>query len=178
MAQGCRVTPHNAEAIFDELLCEYVDGTIDTSVRAAFEECMSADKSLAQRVECLGRLRKLLRRHRCCVPHDVHLRVRARLDRELLSLQKDCPDLRKLSPFLSTGSVLSLIFCAILLTGSTDPLVIKDDSSKLVQSESPNYSRLAPQDSTPVVTALPVDTPVSVLSASLPHTVLEQQGTQ
>jgi len=44
----------------DEFLCEYVDGTMDPSVRAAFEEYLEANPTLADHARCLCRTRSML----------------------------------------------------------------------------------------------------------------------
>ena len=44
----------------DELLCEYVDGTMDPTVRDVFEECICADPGLAKKVRELQGTRSLL----------------------------------------------------------------------------------------------------------------------
>ena len=65
----------------DELLCEYVDGTMDPTVRQAFEECLCCDPMLAQQVERLRCTRTLLCRHGCQLrmPQGLQARVRRRL---------------------------------------------------------------------------------------------------
>ncbi len=114
MAHGYYDTSRRVEALLDELLCEYVDGTVDRAVRAAFDECMSEDKGLAERVECLRRIRRLLKQHRCREARGVRLRVRQRLVRELCALQEDAPFLRSLSPLL----IVALVACAMLIAGT------------------------------------------------------------
>ena len=47
----------------DELLCEYVDGTMDPTVQDVFEECICADPVLAERVHELRGTRSLLNRY-------------------------------------------------------------------------------------------------------------------
>ncbi|WP_243664019.1 anti-sigma factor family protein [Rhodothermus marinus] len=47
----------------DELLCEYVDGTMDPAVRQVFEEYLRTNPTLAHHVECLCRTRQLLCQH-------------------------------------------------------------------------------------------------------------------
>ncbi len=63
----------------DEFLCEYVDGTMDYSVRAAFEECLKCDSSLAKKVKHLRGTRRLLSKHSFRAPKDLRRRVRMRL---------------------------------------------------------------------------------------------------
>ncbi len=47
-------------AWLSEWLCEYVDGTMDPSVRAVFDEYLAANPELAEHVEQLCRMRSLL----------------------------------------------------------------------------------------------------------------------
>ena len=44
----------------DELLCEYVDGTMDPAVRAAFEEYLEVNPQLASHARCLCQTRTML----------------------------------------------------------------------------------------------------------------------
>ncbi len=140
-------------ALLDELLCEYVDGTIDRTVRAAFDECMSADKSLAERVECLRRTRRLLEQYRCHETSGVQLRVRKRLFREMHALHEDATILRSLSPFLGAGAIAALILCAMLMTGPAGQL--------------PEHA--AEVEAQPPVTSLAGDLPMTPLAGPVPE---------
>lgn len=44
----------------DELMCEYVDGTMDPAVRAAFEEFLEANPELLEEAKCLCQTRDML----------------------------------------------------------------------------------------------------------------------
>ena len=74
----------------DELLCEYVDGTMDPVVRTAFEEVLRRDADLADQVERLRCTRTLLCRHGCQMqaPHGLQTRMRQRLACELMRAQQ------------------------------------------------------------------------------------------
>lgn len=63
---------HSDEQL-DELLCEYVDGTMDPSVRAAFEEYLAANPELAQHARCLSQTRTLLCSYGCRHPNELSL---------------------------------------------------------------------------------------------------------
>ena len=71
----------DADAALDELLCEYVDGTMDPCVREVFEECLCDDHELAEQVQELRCTRMML----CCygyrsqMPDDLRRRLRKRL---------------------------------------------------------------------------------------------------
>lgn len=110
------------QALFDELLCEYVDDAVDHTVRAAFDECMRADSSLARRVKCLRRTRRLLEQYRCRETSGMHLRVRQRLFQEMQASSEETPAARGWSPLLGTGLVATVVLCAMLITGTAGPL--------------------------------------------------------
>ncbi len=65
----------------DEFLCEYVDDTMDCSVRVAFEECVECDSRLARQVRRLRGTRRLLCEYRSRIPAGLRSRVRRRLSR-------------------------------------------------------------------------------------------------
>ena len=117
------------DGLFDELLCEYVDGDVDQAVRATFDECMSVDKSLAERVETLRRTRRLLKQYRCSEATGVHLRVRKRLFRQVHVLQDGRSQRR--SPFLLVGvcTVAVLILHAVLMPGTVGPVPAQQPGS-------------------------------------------------
>lgn len=69
----------NRVSWMDEFLCEYVDGTMDCSVRAVFEECLECDSRLAKKVKHLRGTRRLLSEYSFRAPKDLRKRVRARL---------------------------------------------------------------------------------------------------
>lgn len=71
----------------DEFLCEYVDGTMDSAVREAFEEFLEANPSLADHVRCLCRTRNMLcsyggRHGRASLEAQIRHRVAFELDRK------------------------------------------------------------------------------------------------
>ena len=77
----------DADAALDELLCEYVDGTMDQSVQEVFEECLSADYELAEQVRELRSTRMMLCRYGCRhhMPDDLRRRLRRRLAEAMVS---------------------------------------------------------------------------------------------
>ncbi len=107
----------------DELLCEYVDGTMDPAVRAAFEECLSTDPVLAQQVERLRRTRTLLCHHggRVRAPQDLQARVRRQLAWEMVYAQPPSfsQAALRLGAFVAAGSVVAAVVMAGLLVGAT-----------------------------------------------------------
>ncbi len=105
----------------DELLCEYVDGTMDPAVRQAFEEYLGTDPVLAQQVECLRCTRTLLCRHGCQVrtPQGLQARVRRRLAWEMVHPQPPyfLQAASRLNAFVAVGSVVATVVMVSLLVG-------------------------------------------------------------
>ncbi|GBD00335.1 hypothetical protein HRbin18_00042 [bacterium HR18] len=76
---------------WDELLCEYVDGTMDPAVRQVFEEYLRANPAVAHHVACLCRTRQLLHQHGACMlraPEGFQARLRQRLAYEMMREQR------------------------------------------------------------------------------------------
>ena len=119
MAQRFLSTLEKQYTLADELLCEYVDGEVDPTVRAAFEECLGSDKPLAEKVECLRRTRQLLTQYRCGDADGLHLRVRARLLRQLQEIPKEHKN--PLSTFLMAGTLTALLLGTSLIAGDEIP---------------------------------------------------------
>ena len=107
----------------DELLCEYVDGTMDADVRAVFEELLRRDDGLARQVEHLRSTRHLLCRHACHAPaaQRVKARIRHRVACEMMGGQR--PVLADVAERLGTAamvaSAMSLMLLAGMLAGMT-----------------------------------------------------------
>lgn len=71
----------------DEFLCEYVDGTMDPAVRAAFEEFLEANPSIADHARCLCHTRSMLcqyggRHHGAPLEEQIRHRVAGELSRK------------------------------------------------------------------------------------------------
>lgn len=99
----------------DELLCEYVDGTMDRTVRTAFEECVEGDTRLARQVRYLRRIRRLLCDHRLRTPIDLRACVRKRLSRHL-------PFARPVRPphtSILVGTAVAIILAVGLVAGAS-----------------------------------------------------------
>jgi hypothetical protein len=97
----------------DEFLCEYVDGEMDPSVRAAFEEIVSRDPALAEHVECLRQTRAMLcaYSHRVGAPCSLHARLHYELSRELM--REEAP---LLTPVTSRLGRVATFASAVVLT--------------------------------------------------------------
>lgn len=125
MAEGYPCTGNGdcSSSWLDELLCEYVDGTMDRAVRMAFEECLSTDPVLAQQVERLRRTRSLLCRHGCQVrtPHGLQARVRRRLAQEMMHPQPSyfSQNALRVGVYVAAGSVIAAAVMVGVLVGTS-----------------------------------------------------------
>ena len=101
----------------DELLCEYVDGTMDRVVRSAFEECLRRDVCLAQQVERLRCMRLLLCRYRCRAPSGLQARILERLQQEMVAADEPTPSRKR--GYARAGSVIVALLIAGILAGAS-----------------------------------------------------------
>ncbi len=127
----------------DELLCEYVDGTMDRAVRQAFEEYLHTDPVLAQQVERLRCTRTLLCRHGCQVhaPQGLQARVRRRLAWEMMRPQPPYfpRAASRLDAFVAVGSVAAAVVMVSLLVGAV--LLAEQPSSVADRTLAPDVVR-------------------------------------
>ena len=72
------------DQLLDELMCEYVDGTMDPSIRKVFDELVNTNPTLADHCHCVAEAHQLLRNsgHHVCAPRQFQSRLRARLNAE------------------------------------------------------------------------------------------------
>lgn len=77
--------PDSIDNALDELLCEYVDGTMDPTVQSVFEEYLETNPDLAAHVRCLCETRNMLCRIGACRCASLTLQaqLRVRLSNEL-----------------------------------------------------------------------------------------------
>lgn len=99
----------------DELLCEYVDGTMDHTVRTAFEECVEGDTRLASQVRCLRCIRRLLYDHRLRTPIGLRECVRRRLSRHL----PFASPVRPPHTSILVGTAIAIVLAAGLVAGAS-----------------------------------------------------------
>lgn len=71
--------PDSVDDALDELLCEYVDGTMDPTVQAVFEEYLETNPDLAAHVRCLCDTRNMLCRFGACRCASVSLQAQLRI---------------------------------------------------------------------------------------------------
>src|SRR5690606_16597214 len=116
----------NLPDLEDELLCEYVDGTMDPVVREVFEEYLDANPEIKEHVECLRDTRQLLCRYgcRCHAPRDLHDRLKRRITFDLsfhpVSFQWTVGDRLK-------GATMSSAFALLLVIGLAGGMSMLDD---------------------------------------------------
>lgn len=106
----------------DEFLCEYVDGTMDPSVRAAFEEYLTANPGLAEHVQCLRHTRMLLCHYGCRrqAPEGLQARLRVQLSCEMMRGQMPQYDVaaEKLRSFAAFTSAMAVMLIVGMMAGS------------------------------------------------------------
>jgi anti-sigma factor RsiW len=128
----------------DEFLCEYVDGTMDPSVRAAFEEYLLANPELAEHVKCLRHTRMLLCHYGCRrqAPEGLQARLRMELSCEMMRMQMPRYDvftdrLRSFAAFTSAMAVMLIVGMMAGAQVSTEPgspIIGEEGSVREIQS--------------------------------------------
>lgn len=101
----------------DELLCEYVDDTMDPLIREVFEEYLRLNPEMREHVECLRNTRKLLCHFgcRCHAPRDLHERLRREISCELMRAQ--VPFHLALSDHLRSFATVTSAMAFLILVG-------------------------------------------------------------
>ena len=122
----------------DEYLCEYVDGTMDPTVRRAFEEFLGANPALAAHVERLQRTRMLCTRQRCAhAPSGLQHRLRLEIARDLMGNDGPALYLPRLGHFAVLTSLVGLAVLIGVVTGAAlvdrRPSVDRDDATEWVE---------------------------------------------
>jgi len=104
----------------DEYLCEYVDGTMDPAVRAAFEDFLSANPALQAHVQRLQRTRAICSRQHCAAaPRDLQHRLRAEIARDLMGDNGPVFYLPRLGHFAVLTSLLALSVLIGVVVGAS-----------------------------------------------------------
>ena len=167
----------------DELLCEYVDGTMDPTVREAFEEYLEANPDLANHAECLCQTRERLTQYRCRhMRETLHLEIRERVARELKRKDRSVQLVNdRLGNAAMITSAVSLVLILGMMIGVTavQQMQVEGSTTTGYVDAEPERSSLAASDAhshTASVGALPLEwidssprtpavfTPVSSLS--------------
>lgn len=188
-------------AWLDEWLCEYVDGTMDPSLKANFEKYIDANPELKAHIEQLNETRDLLgqratskppskeRRKRVC--ERVRSRVCRKVECEMLRSQESLGSLLsdRSRAFIGIASSMAValvvgIFTGALLFGSSDSLLPESLSARSAPSASSGApladtvpSSSAPRSTEAVQTSL--QPPVAASSSStLPQAVSQAVSTK
>ena len=112
----------------DEFLCEYVDGTMDPAVKAAFEEFLEANPTLAAHARCLCRTRSMLcsyggRHQRPSL--ESRIRKQAKADLDHVSRREDLL-ISRLGKIAMATSITSLVF----ILGMLVPFALIDSQQR------------------------------------------------
>lgn len=127
----------------DELLCEYVDGTMDPAVRQVFEEYLRTNPALAHHVARLRRTRELLAQHSTCrlrAPDGFQARLRQQLAFEMMREQRS---LEYLSLPLKGATMLASAVALLVILGMCTGVLLYLD-------QEPEVQRVVVQDRQPV----------------------------
>lgn len=125
MREGYHATDDNGcpYSELDELLCEYVDDTMDPTIRRVFEEFLYSDPELLEHVEKLRSTRELLCHYGCQLhaPHGLQVRLRHRLGCEMLRTQSPrfSMILDRLGAVAAFASAMAIIVIGGMLLGGT-----------------------------------------------------------
>ena len=111
--------PEQPDEQLDEFLCEYVDGTMDPAVRAAFEEFLEANPSLAAHARCLCHTRSMLcsyggRHAGATLEEQIRQRVAGELTRKA---RVEATFLSRLGKAAMATSVVSLMLILGMMAG-------------------------------------------------------------
>jgi hypothetical protein len=128
MAEGYNTSDEAPHPAMDELLCEYVDGTMDASVRRVFEEFLAVNPDLAAHAQSLARIRALLCNYRCRLhaPGNFSHRLHRELTTEwMASMAPSKGDaagrLRHVATLTSLAATITLMSLLVIYPGSDEP---------------------------------------------------------
>lgn len=115
----------------DELLCEYVDGTMDPAVQRVFEEYLHINPDLAAHVDELKRTRALLCRYRCQItaPFGFGSRLHREVTDEMMRAQ--APMFTATSHRLRQAASLTSVVVAMMVVGLVSGSLIADEAEGL-----------------------------------------------
>ena len=110
---------HSDEQL-DELLCEYVDGTMDPTVRVAFEEYLAVNPELARHARCLCETRVMLCSYGCRHPKEESIQdqIRKRIAGELVRQDRtEAVFVQRLGNAAMLTSTVSLVVILAMVAG-------------------------------------------------------------
>lgn len=118
----------------DEFLCEYVDGTMDPSVREVFEEYLQANPALAEHVQCLRATRMLLCRYGCRrqAPEGLQVRLRRQLSMEMMAAEG--PRYHLVAERLGAVATYTSVMLVMLVIGMTIGAAVGEEPSMTQQA--------------------------------------------
>ncbi len=128
----------------NEWLCEYVDGTMDPSVRAVFDEYLEANPKLAEHVEQLCRTRSLL--CQCeegrSAPEELRARLCEQTEREMMQAPLPFFSSGELNMTVAAGSAMLVVLTVGIAIGATffaeGPLPARQGADRVsVRAEAP-----------------------------------------
>jgi len=160
---------HSDEQL-DELLCEYVDGTMDPSVRAAFEEYLEANPELARHARCLCQTRIMLCSYGCRHPNEESLQdqIKRRVAGELFRQDRTeavfVQRLGRAAMLTSSVSLMLILGMTIGLTAVRQARI--NDSAELAGNEV-EKSMTMPLDAYGQPAALPLEWNTELIKWSL-----------
>jgi anti-sigma factor RsiW len=111
----------NVPPELDEYICDYVDGTMESSVRDAFEEYLEANPEVAAHVQSLIQTTSILNAcaDQCpCVGDDFQSRLRCAVENECLPDTESGAWLDRLTGVVLVTSAVTL-FCLVVLAPSS-----------------------------------------------------------
>ncbi len=155
----------------DEWLCEYVDGTMDPSLKAVFEQYVEANPELKAHVERLQETRNLL--CECGLPEepssDLESKICTEVEWDMLRSSTPVSDALWRRPMAAFGVASSVVVALVIgfLMGAT----VVDPPSSTFTASPPSTNRVAagadPSPSAPTPVHTPWLDPVSTHSPSL-----------
>ncbi len=101
----------------DEYICEYVDETMDASVRSAFEDYLEANPSVARHVEQLIEARNLLKAcaDQCpCLDDEFQQRLKCAVEHECVPEEESAVWLDRLTGVVLATSAVTLLCLAVV----------------------------------------------------------------
>jgi len=121
--------PDSKDDQLDELMCEYVDGTMDPAVRAAFEEFLAANPEIADQARCLCQTRDMLCSYGCrhseeSLETQIRRRVVSELGRQDRSHKAMTERLARIAMVTSAVGVVLLLGMMTGLAALDEPRVV------------------------------------------------------
>jgi len=157
----------------NEWLCEYVDGTMDPSLRRVFEKYVQANPELKAHVERLRRTRELLcacsEGPRQEAPDDVCARVQEQVECDMLRSPRSLEEALRERPVAALASTLVVALVVGMFTGATlfGPEMMPMQATQTPQADAaPTYEHTLQREAAPTLRSLPTTVPNMEASVS------------